>query len=165
MGEELYLKDDVLAPDRFFVFTYTGKNPIAVMKIARELISDAYGIPGKKLFDDEWVLNSYDRENREFRGTWRGENGLDNYTKITVIIKVIGTDKKSTNEGTFTVQVYPMLETTVRLGTGLHKAAWWIWHYFFYKYQRRRYIHRHVQLTKLCKKLLAERIGVAVKFS
>lgn len=151
----LRMEDDCLAPYARLKIDFTGKNPFALYKKAKDVILDVYEISTANYWerDFRWDISS---EPKKFFVRIYAKRDLDTRSYILVEVIMQGTQPSDPNkEGTLTLLLNARLVTEFKLKNTFQKSLFYrglikLYNTFFYFDVRRRYLTLcHSLLDKL----------------
>jgi hypothetical protein len=140
MGK-LVITDECLAPAKFIYLNYSGPNPFEVARKIGESLKFFFHVSTAGVSETRlnWDISG---DPITFYNTWWVQKKLSGFSTIWVYIKIEGKKSKTTNEGSFMLELRAQLVTKFKYSNPLLKALWWIYSYLFYNKPRRKYVER-----------------------
>ena len=136
------VEDECFAPRRFRWIDYSGPDPLAWTReatvILRALLETSTTNCGEPRWMWDWtgdpIQMYYNRVAVHNRTTGR-------FSRIVLGVKMVGFKSKSKNEGTFKMEVEPVVRHTFE-GNKVAMFFWWIYWHVFYNTMRQAMIER-----------------------
>lgn len=161
-GSKYIIKDDLLAPDPFFNFTFTGKGPSKFIGDLSDMLLDHWNIQGNDVFNKEIKWHTSET-GVSFYLTSHAAAGLDAYSKLVFEIRVVGKEDKTTKEGTISIVIHPYLMTTPEIKSSVQSLWWFLYNFIFYDKKRVSYLAFHRKRMADFKQVLLDKYGTGVK--
>ena len=132
--------DECYAPRRSVWVEYSGPDPFAFVRAGRGVLRSVFEVgtssTGEPRFMWDWTGDPI-----QLYIHWIVNKSYSRFTKFWVSIRVVGFKSKSKNEGSFRMEVEPVLKHTIS-GSRLTIWLWWIYWYLFYTRVRNSMIER-----------------------
>jgi hypothetical protein len=134
MGK-ISIEDDCFAPRRTKWIEYSGPDPFVIGREGRDIMKPAFEIgtssTGEPRFMWDWTGDPV-----QMYVHWSASKSYSRFTKFFISIRVVGFKSKSRNEGTFRMEIEPVLRHSFE-GNKLTMFLWWVYWYAFYNNVRR----------------------------
>ncbi|MCD6591065.1 MAG: hypothetical protein J7K72_03790 [Candidatus Aenigmarchaeota archaeon] len=152
---KINITDDCFAPRKTRILDYKGPDPFMWVRGADALLRSVWETSATGIFEPRWMWDwtgdpiqlYYWKMARHSRTTGR-------WSEIWISIRMVGFKYKSKNEGTFRMEIEPMVKHKFK-GNKLEAFLWWIyWHLFYNRYRQ--------ELIDRCRKM-TERFIAAIK--
>lgn len=133
------IKTDFLAPVDKKTIEFNGFHPSKIIKMIPDLLKDTIRVEGGDVFEDKikWDVSA---DPISFYGEWRAKYEFDMRSTASFKIVLMGSQNAKDKIGKIKVMIKGTLETKFPYTTFLHRSILWIYLYFFYNNQRRKYI-------------------------
>jgi hypothetical protein len=136
------VEDDCFAPRRQRWIDYSGPDPLAWTREATSILRSAWEVTTTGTGEPRWMWDwggdpiqmYYWRIAQHTRSTGR-------FSKILVSIKMVGFKNKAKNEGTFKMEIEPLVRHVFE-GNRLVLFFWWIYWHIFYNTVRQAMLER-----------------------
>lgn len=140
MGDEIFMKVELLAPGNIKTLQYTGFHPSRLLTEVPDALKRVLKISGADLFED---VIKWDRSGDpiEFYAIWRARDEKhDGRSPIWINVIVNGKQSAKDRIGSVTIKIDGWIETRLPYKNFIHKAFLKAYTYFFYDEQIRRYM-------------------------
>jgi hypothetical protein len=129
MGE-ISIEEDCFAPRRTRWIEYSGPDPFAIAREGRDILKPVFEIgtssTGEPRFMWDWTGDPV-----QLYLHLMAKKTYSAYTVFWISIRIVGFKSKSRNEGTFRMEIEPVLRHKLK-GNKLTMFLWWIYWYAFY---------------------------------
>ena len=129
---------DLIGPQFVKVFEYSGPNPSKIINEMRDPIMDVMRIEGPSYYEDsiKWDVAG---DPIKFFGIWRGKEGKDARSNVTLFVKVLGEESPKTKQGKFTMWIRYYMNVNIPYANSLQKTFAFLNANFFYKNRTKQY--------------------------
>ncbi len=125
------IEDDCYAPRRTKWVEYSGPDPFAIIREGRDILKPVVEVgtssTGEPRFMWDWTGDPV-----QCYVHWVAKKSFSGYTTFYLSIRIVGFKSKSKNEGTFRLEIEPILRHKIE-GNKLTMFFWWIYWYLFYQ--------------------------------
>ncbi len=143
---KIEMQDDCFAPRRTRWVEYAGPDPFAFYREGRNILRPVFEIgtssTGEPRFMWDWTGDPI-----QLYVHWLAKKGWSNITQFWFSMRCVGFKSKSKNEGTFRMEIEPVLRHKVS-GSRLVIFFWWIYWYLFYNKVRQSMLLRCKELAE-----------------
>ncbi len=131
---KITFEDNLSYPKEKEVIKFAGPEPFRIYNSIGNLFKDVFELAGKDVFEDELKWDAL-TENKGFNVKWHIEKKIDSWTKIEVVVVILGKQNSKTRNGDISIVIVPTFVTEVNTGF-LQKAFWWMYYFIYYKKKR-----------------------------
>ena len=156
-------EDNLSYPKEKEIIKFTGPEPFKIYNIIGDLFKDVFELAGKDVFEDELRWNALS-EDKAFNTKWHVEKKFDGWTKMEVVVVILGKQNSKTRNGNIAIAIVPTFKTEVNLGF-LQKAFWWMYYFIYYKKKRIEDFYRAKSLVNKFKQELGNLYGMELQES
>lgn len=129
---------DLIGPQFVKVFEYSGPSPSKIIKQIRDPVMDIMQIEGPSFYEDSLKWDN-GGDPLKFFGIWRGIEGKDERSKVTMFIKLQGEESPKTKEGKLIMWIRYYLTVNIPYNNALQKSFAFLNANLFYKKRTKQY--------------------------
>ncbi len=156
-------EDNLSYPKEKEIIKYTGPEPFRIYGSMGNLFKDVFELAGKDVFEDKIKWDAL-TDNKSFNVKWHVEKKFDGWTKVEVIVVILGKQNSKTREGDIIITVVPTFITEIDMGF-FQKTFWWMYYFIYYKKKRIEDFYRAKSLINKFKQEIGNLYGMELQES
>jgi hypothetical protein len=134
------IEDDCYAPRKTTWVEYSGPDPFAFVREGRNLLRPIFEVGTSRCGEPRWMWD-WSGDPIQLYLHWYVKKRYSRFSEAHFSIRTVGFKAKARNEGTFRMEIEPVLRHEIK-GNRLVIFIWWIYWYLFYNRIRQSMIAR-----------------------
>lgn len=137
---EVKFEDDCFAPRKSMWIEYTGPDPLAFVREHRNILRPVFEVGTSSTGEPRWMWD-WTGDPIQLYAHWIAKKSYSRFTTFLISIRTVGFISKARKEGTFRMEIEPILRHKFS-GNRLVVWLWWMYWYLFYNRVRQSMIIR-----------------------